>query len=328
MSKDTETVEVREYLGVDISKLTFHVYSSEWGVRVLPNNEEGYAELLSMMDEEDCCVMEATGAYHYRLAEFLFVHDRMVSVTNALAIKRYGQMKFKRNKNDKADAELIWSYAQDQGVELWEPRSDYLEQCRSIQTVVSLYLKQNTQLKNKLEFLESKGEKTGSVVRSLKLQLRRINKEIATLENQMEELIKENDHELLTCIRSIPGIGKKTAMFLIVFTGGLESFETANQLISYLGLAPTEKRSGTSVNGSNRISKAGNPKLRSMMFLCSFTAYSHNPQCKALYERLVAKGKTPKLALIAVANKLLRQVFAIAQSRIPYDPTYRSVKPC
>jgi transposase len=64
-----------------------------------------------------------------------------------------------------------------------------------------------------------------------------------------------------------------------------------------------------------------------MMFLCSFTAHKCNPQCAALFNRLVAKGKSPKLALIAVANKLLKQVFAIAKSRMPYDPAYRSVKP-
>lgn len=328
MSKDTETIEVREYFGIDISKKSFHVYAEEIGYKEFSNDERGYAELLSYLDEEDCCVMEATGAYHFRLANYLHQNNRMVSVTNALSVKRFGQMKFKRNKNDKADAKLIWEYAQDQGAILWEPRADYLEKCRSLQAVISLYLKQNTQIKNKLEFLMSKGEKTGAVVSSLKLQLKRVRREIEKLEQEMEELIKEYDPELLSCIRTIPGVGKKTAMFLIAFTGGFENFQTSKDLISYLGLAPTERRSGTSINGSNRISKAGNPKLRSMLFLCSFTAHTSNPQCKALYNRLVAKGKTPKLALIAVANKLLRQIFAISQSRIPYDPNYRSIKPC
>ena len=328
ISEDNESVYVREYLGIDISKKTFHVYGSEIGFLELSNDEEGFVQLLEMLQEDDCCVMEATGAYHYRLAEFLYDHDRLVSVTNALSIKRYGQMKLKRNKTDKADAELIWSYANDQGVELWAPREAYLEQCRSYQAVISLYLKQNTQLKNKLEFLEGKGEQTGMAVKSLKLQLKRVRNEIEKLEAEMEDLIKEYDSDLLSCIRTIPGIGKKTAMFLIAFTGGFERFEHSKQLVSYLGLAPTEKQSGTSVKGSNRISKSGNPKLRSMMFLCSFTAYQHNPQCKAMYDRLVAKGKTPKQALIAVANKLLKQVYAISQSRIPYDPEYRSVKPC
>ena len=59
--------------------------------------------------------------------------------------------------------------------------------------------------------------------------------------------------------------------------------------------------------------------------MCSFTACSHNTACKALYERLVAKGKSKKLALIAVCNKLLKQAFAIAKSGLPYDAEYQSV---
>jgi len=89
-------------------------------------------------------------------------------------------------------------------------------------------------------------------------------------------------------------------------------------------MAPTERSSGTSLKESSRISKAGDPKMCRLLFLCSFSAQRHNPQCKAMHARLVAKGKSEKLALIAVANKLLRQAFAIAQSRIPYDPEYRS----
>jgi transposase len=318
--------EVREFIGIDISKLTFDVYSSEIGAKQFSNDESGFKELLALVDDENCCVMEATGAYHHRLAEFLFDKGIRVSVTSGLAIKRFGQMKFKRNKNDKADAELIWSFAQDQGVVLWEPNPAYLEECKSLQSLVSLYLKQNTQLKNKPEYLNSRGFSKGRVSRSLKLQLKRIQNEIIRLESEMEEIIKTHDQELLTCLKSIPGMGKKTAMFLIISTNRMSGFENAKQLVSSLGLAPSERTSGTSIRGKSRISRAGNPKLRSMMFLCSFTAYKHNGPCKALYDRLVAKGKTPKLALIAVANKLLKQAFAIANSRIPFDPEYRSVK--
>lgn len=320
--------EVREFIGIDISKLTFDVYCSELGAMQFSNDEIGFKELLKVVDDENCCVMEATGAYHHRLAEYLYEKGIRVSVCNGLAIKRFGQMKFKRNKNDKADAELIWTFAQDQGVDLWEPNPAYLEECRSLQSLVSLYLKQNTQLKNKLEYLTSRGFTKGVVVRSLKLQLKRVRKEIDMLENEMEQIIKTHDQELLTCLKSIPGMGKKTAMFLIIFTNRLSGFESSKQLVAYLGLAPTERTSGTSIRGKSRISRAGNPKLRSMMFLCSFTAYKHNGPCKALFDRLVAKGKTPKLALIAVANKLLKQAFAIANSRIPFDAEYRSVKSC
>ena len=87
---------------------------------------------------------------------------------------------------------------------------------------------------------------------------------------------------------------------------------------------PIIRQSGTSVKGKARISKIGNQKLRNLLFLCSFNACKYNKACKAIYDRLVAKGKSKKLALLAVCNKLLKQVFAIAKSMIPYDQNYRS----
>ena len=58
--------------------------------------------------------------------------------------------------------------------------------------------------------------------------------------------------------------------------------------------------------------------------MCSMNAYKYNKACKDLFNRIVAKGKSRKLALIAVCNKLLKQAFAIAKARIPYDNNYRS----
>ena len=130
----------------------------------------------------------------------------------------------------------------------------------------------------------------------------------------MERLIKEYNQQMYSNIRSIPGVGKKTALLLIASTNGFKSFENQRQLSAFFGLAPTERTSGTSIRGRSRINKAGNPKIRNYLFLCSFTASQCNPQCRALYDRLVAKGKSKKLALIAVANKLLKQALAIAKS--------------
>ena len=59
--------------------------------------------------------------------------------------------------------------------------------------------------------------------------------------------------------------------------------------------------------------------------MCSYTACTSNPQCKALYDRLVNKGKFKKLALIAVCNKLIKQAFGIAKSGLVYDKNYKSV---
>ncbi|WP_298549305.1 transposase, partial [uncultured Aquimarina sp.] len=110
-------------------------------------------------------------------------------------------------------------------------------------------------------------------------------------------------------------------------TDGFSKFETSAQLCSYVGITPMIRESGSSVRGRSRISKVGNRKLRNLLFLCSFNACKHNRACNAVYERIVNKGKSKKLALIAVANKLLKQCFAIAKSGRPYDETYVSILP-
>lgn len=114
-------------------------------------------------------------------------------------------------------------------------------------------------------------------------------------------------------------------MFLIVITDGFSKFETGAQLCSYTGITPTIRESGSSVRGRSRISKVGNRKLRNLLFLCAFSACKQNKACKEVYERITNKGKSKKLALIAVSNKLLKQAFAIVKSGRPYDETFVSV---
>jgi hypothetical protein len=68
----------------------------------------------------------------------------------------------------------------------------------------------------------------------------------------------------------------------------------------------------------------GNQKLRILLYMCSFTACKYNIACRVLYERIVAKGKRKKLALIEMCNKLLKQAIAIAKSGLIFDNEYQS----
>ena len=152
-----------------------------------------------------------------------------------------------------------------------------------------------------------------------------MNNELKGIDVKLLSLVKKDQQKQLTLLQTIPGIGQKTALFLIVVTDGFNKFETASQLCSYAGITPVIRESGSSVRGRARISKVGNRKLRNLLFLCSFSAYKHNKACVAIFERITNKGKSKKLALIAVSNKLLKQCFAIAKSGIPYDATHVSV---
>lgn len=104
--------------------------------------------------------------------------------------------------------------------------------------------------------------------------------------------------------------------------------ENYRQLISLAGLSPTEFNSGISIKKRVRICKMGGADLRNLLYMCSMTAIKKNRACKELYERIKAKGKNGKLALIAVCNKLLKQAFAIAKNGTKYNENYLSVRKC
>ena len=152
-----------------------------------------------------------------------------------------------------------------------------------------------------------------------------MNNELKGIDAKLLSLVKKDQQKQLRLLQSIPGIGLKTALFLIVVTDGFKKFETASQLCSYAGITPTIRQSGSSVRGRARISKVGNRKLRNLLFMCSMSAYKRNKPCKEIFERITNKGKSKKLALLAVSNKLLKQCFAIVRSDIPYDANHVSV---
>lgn len=314
--------KVTFFFGIDISKDSFDVYNDDFGHQQFSNNLNGFKRFFTQLDCNSHCVMEATGSYHYQLSLFLYEQGLRVSVVNPLVIKRFIQMKLRRLKTDKSDSLMIYRYACEQELSLWSPDPKYVLEGKELLSLVQLYLKQSTSLKNKLHALEKRGVKKGVILLSLKRQLRVLKKEINLLETRLEVLIKTQEPQLFSRLTSIPGVGKKTAVIFMVVTSNFESFESHKQLSSFLGLAPNERSSGSSIRGRSRISKASDGLLRNHLFMCSFTACTYNPQCKALYDRIVAKGKSKKLALIAVCNKLIKQAYGIAKSGLPYDPEY------
>lgn len=268
--------------------------------------------------------MESTAYYHIQLANALLAADIKVTVENPLAVKRFVQMHLSRIKTDKSDAIMICRYAQYNKLRLWKGHTKNQVECLQIMSLVSQYTKQTTMLKNKLAGEKALGNPVKIVVSSLNRNLRALKKEILALEEILIQIVKENNQDLLTRIESIVGIGRKTAVALIVLTDGFNKFENSRELCSFAGITPVIRQSGKSIHSRARISKMGNRKLRSMLFFCSFSAKKHTKGCKDLFERMVAKGKPKKVALLAVCNKLLKQAFAIAKSGATYDREYRS----
>jgi transposase len=320
MSKD------KTIFGIDISKATFDVVDSEGKHAQFENNQKGFSKFLKLLNHDSHCVMEATGYYHYQLAHYLVEHKILVSVENPLSIKRFIQMKLSRIKTDKSDAKMICMYGQERNLQPWIGYSKNQMECFQMMRLLETYTKQSTAYKNKLQGEQTLGNPSLLVVKSLTRSLKTLQKESEIIEKELLALVKIDYQEMLTKLESIPSIGRKTAVMLLVVTDGFTRFESASQLCSFCGLTPSIRQSGTSINGRSRISKIGNTKLRNLLFMCSFTAYQYNKGCKAIFDRITNQGKSRKLALIAVCNKLLKQAFAIAKSGVEYNENYRSVQ--
>jgi len=310
-------------IGFDVSKkffdFAFLKNDKKWFNQQLDYDKDGLNQLIKIIPSNSICVMEATGPYYIKLANFLYSKGFKVSVVNPLVIRRYSQMLLKRTKTDKADAQLIAMYGRDQIPDFWKPNSENIQRIRQINSVLESLIKERTSWINRIEAAKQDDNFDESSLKIMKQMVCLINRRIQKLEAELDKIIDTDFMQENDILRSIPGIGRKTSIMLLAITGGFTKFENYKQFSSYVGLCPRIFQSGTSVRGKARICKIGISRVRQLLYLCALTARKFNKACKELYNRLIEKGKPKKLALIAVANKLIRQAFGCVRNMTFYN---------
>jgi len=315
----------KTYAGIDISKLTFDaaIYQpSGYQYHKFTNDEKGFRALSELLPAGCHVVMEASGPYYLKLAGYLYEQGFALSVVNPLVIRRFCQMRLSRTKTDRKDAMMIAEYGRAEQPAPWKPQERYVLHLRQMQAAVDLLNKSRTAFIRQLEAFDACKEISLEAVSAAAKAKSAVEKQITVLEQKMEQLIEQHHKDMFQRLQTIPRIGKKSALLLIVLSGGFTRFENSRQLSSYIGLCPRIFESGTSVKGKARITKMGMSRIRAVLYVCSWAAKKYNKACSELYGRLVAKGKAKRQALIAVANKLLKQAFAIAVNGMDYQENY------
>jgi transposase len=309
------------YVGIDISKSFFDVFITGRHYQ-FSNDQEGFKALSKLLTADNQVVMEASGPYYLELACYLHAAGVRVSVMNPLVIRRYSQMRMARAKTDKKDARLIAEYGTTMNPPQWVPPQKHLVALQQLQATVAGLTRQRTSLSNQLQSFISSGLLETGLKQTIQKELVHLDRLTIKLSEQMEQIVEAHYKQLLTNLTSVPGIGKKTAMLLIIISSGFERFDDYRKLSSYIGICPRIFESGSSIKGKTRICKMGMSGIRALLYICSWSAKRYNKACRELYERLIAKGKAKKLALMAVANKLLRQAFAVAKKQSKYQENY------
>ncbi|MDD5580956.1 MAG: transposase, partial [Methylobacter sp.] len=150
-----------------------------------------------------------------------------------------------------------------------------------------------------------------------------LEKQLTKLQHDIDDHINKHptlkaDRDLLT---SVPGVGSQVGNHLLSVMHN-HHFQSAEQLAAYLGLVPVERQSGTSVLGRPCLSKAGPARIRAVLYRAAIVATQHNPHLKALYRRLLERGKSKMSALGAVMRKLAHLCFGVLKTRQPYKADY------
>ena len=322
MNETTATL----YSGIDVSCDTLDVcyQSPDLALHHLKvtNDVKGFKELLKQTSNTHHFVMEATGVYHISFMFFLHQHHCNYSVVNALQIKRYIQMHLERNKTDKKDAKRICEY----GIERKPapsvmPDRLYFE-CKTLNNAIRKITTEITAFTNQIHSLKKLPVASNAVIKTYTKLIKELKAQQQLLQKELDQKLLEWQPDLVKKVSSVMSIGKRATAELIIYTQGFKEMKNYRQLISYAGLSPREYSSGSSIKVKARICKQGGKTLRNILYMCSISAIKTNHACKQLYERLVANGKNKKLALIAVCNKLLKQVFAVVNNQTVFNNNY------
>ena len=319
-----------KYVGIDVSKATFvAAYSSEKGskTRSFTNDTKGIRQFIKTVSrDEHHCVLEATGNYSALLVYLLSEAGITTSLENPLKIKNFAKAMLSTVKTDEIDARLIALYGERMHPAPYKLKSESLLLLKQKRTVIRSLKKQLIATRNLRESLEVLPRIDSKCRRTVDKTIEFLEKQLKAMEEDLNTQSQSEYKKQMDLLTSIKGIGMTLAAALIITTGGFTYFDNAKQLTRYLGLSPTYQKSGTSVNVRGHINRNGDPTLRGQLFMAAMSSTKTNAECKACYERLRANGKSGKLAIVAVANKLVRQAFAVVTQERPYIDGYVSSK--
>ena len=283
---------------------------------------EGRRKLISWLRRHKvtAAVMEASGGYEREWAKALREKDVKVRIVDPKRVRNFARSAGRLAKNDAIDAEMIAWFAETFG--------DVSSQAHDAEreTLVQMVNARHGLLDIKT-MLDNKGEHEvpEPVQKAHARLLKNITVELARLEAAIAAMIKATVHfaELAEIIESVPGLAEITSAGLIAAMPELG--QVSNQAISaLLGVAPYDDDSGKR-RGERQI-KGGRRKVRNLFYMaCLGAATRHNPVLKAFYDRLIAKGKEKKVALVACMRKLIVILNTMIARREKWDASRYAV---
>ena len=310
-------------VGIDVAKA--HVDVSVLGVKLdvqrFDNDADGHSALVVALQQfaVSLVVMEATGGYEAAIACALQAAGLSVAVVNPRQARDFAKSMGQLAKTDAVDARLLAEFAS-----VLVRREDLASFIRPLpddkqQTLAALVTRRR-QLLTMLGAERQRLQLAIAKVRpSIEAMIKAIRAQLDDVEAQMVGNVKEHYEELDKLLRSASGIGPVASATLIAELPELGRLNR-REIAALVGVAPMANDSGTT-RGRRRI-QGGRFEIRRVMYMAALVAAKHNPAIKAFYQRLLAAGKLPKVALVACMRKLLTTLNAMVKTNTPWDAEF------
>jgi transposase len=321
------------YAGIDVSQRRLDVAIRDGGGKFqepvqFDNHADGHRALgrwLTKRGRSVRVVIESTGVYSLDLALALHQTKRVeVMVANPRATRQFAEARLQRSRTDGKMAMALAEFAARMEFRAWEPPAKEVRDLRAIGRRMEALTEAKVREHNRLHAAQATEEAPEVVLQDIRATIEHLESRIAQLELEAKKLIESCPRLKVACDRllSIKGFGLISSIYALGELLVLPAEMTAPQWAAHCGLDVRHVQSGTSVRSAPRISKQGNAHVRRALYMPAAVAIRHEPHVRLFYEQLLARGKQPLQAIVAVMRKLLHAIWGM----LKYDRDFDGAK--
>lgn len=306
------------HVGIDVSKAVLDVaVSTSQSHLKFSNNEDGLKGLIKVLPpkKNSLVVLEATGGYEKLTANFLRKRKYNVAVVNAKRVRDFARASGRLAKTDGIDAQTIMMFGK-----AFNPTPQALISEKEDR------LQENINRRNQIVRLITMEKQhlehaSNAMKKLINKHVRYLEKTLEQVENILKELFNQDSirKDQLERLDEIKGVGEITAMNILIHLPELGKL-SHKEISALAGVAPFNKDSGQST-GKREI-WGGRAPVRAALYMAVLSARNFNPALKKFYDRLLAKGKLKKVAMVACMRKLIIIMNAMLRDGARWEARY------
>lgn len=313
MTESEQDRKTFTFVGVDVCKKWLDIAIEGDDVTRIANTPAAWKTWLRKHDEDLHVIVEATGGFERTVVDGCEAAATTYSVVNPLKVRRYAQACGRWAKTDAIDATVLAAFGR---AVPQHPSRRLSRERRRLRDCVD----RRTDLIRMRTAEKNRAKLASAIRKDVERHIAWLDKEVAKLDKKIANLLEEDDalHSQSQRLQTVKGVGPVTAATLLALLPELGQIDR-RRIAALVGLAPFANDSGPR-RGHRRI-YGGRAIVRSVLYMAAMVASRCNPVFKDAYQRLIAKGKPVKVALAAVARKLLTVLNAMARDQADWHST-------